>query len=101
MTVMIDHAVYDGRDITVSFAIETDQTFGKDIQISTTNWFEVAGASGSGDSSQITQISDTRYIGLSTITPHFKDEKYLETLKVTWSLHAFLSLSIDLEVEEN
>jgi hypothetical protein len=99
ITIMIDNAVYDGTNITVSFAIETDHDFGKAMQISAPNWFDVIGASGSGGSNQITQISDTRYVGLSTFTPHFKDEKYPETVKVTWSPHAFYSMSTDLEVE--
>lgn len=99
ITVMIDNAVYDGTNITVSFAIETDHDFGKAMRISAPNWFDVVGASGSGGGSQITKISDTRYVGLSTFTPHFKDEKYPETVEITWSPQAFYSMSNDLEVE--
>ncbi|NEU30635.1 DUF4179 domain-containing protein [bacterium LRH843] len=99
MTVMIDNAVYDGTNITVSFAIETNHNFGKAMKISAPNWFDVIGASGSGGSSQITKISDTRYVGLSTFTPHFKDDKYPETVEVTWSPHAFYSMSNDIEIE--
>lgn len=99
ITVMIDNAVYDGTNITVSFAIETDHDFGEAMKISAPNWFDVVGASGSGGSNQITKISDTRYVGLSTFTPHFEDGKYPETVEVNWSPHAFYSMSNDLEVE--
>lgn len=99
ITVMIDNAVYDGTNITVSFAIETDHDFGKAMRISAPNGFDVVGANGSGGGNQITKISDTRYVGLSTFTPHFKDEKYPETVEITWSPQAFYSMSNDLEVE--
>ena len=85
ITVMIDNAVYDGTNITVSFAIETDHAFGENLDTLAPNWFDVKGSSGSGGTGKITKISDTRYVGLSTLTPHFKDDIYPETVQVTWS----------------
>ncbi|WP_342541787.1 DUF4179 domain-containing protein [Paenisporosarcina sp. FSL H8-0542] len=100
VTVMIDNAVYDGTNVTVSFAIETNHEFGKEMHMSAPNWFDAVGASGSsGGGSQITKISDTRYVGLSTFTPRFKDDVSPETVEVTWTPHAFYSMSNDLEVE--
>lgn len=99
MTVMIDNAVYDGTNITVSYAIETDHDFGEAMQVRAPNWFDVVGAIGGGGGHNITKISDTRYVGLSEFTPHFKNDIYPETVKVTWTPQAFYSLSNDLEVE--
>lgn len=99
MTVMIDNAVYDGTNITVSFAIETDYDFGQEMQMRAPNWFDVVGASGSGGGHNITKISDTRYVGLSTFTPRFRDDIYPETLEVTWAPQAFYNGSNELEVE--
>lgn len=99
ITVMIDNAVYDGTNITVSFALETEHDFDDAMGVRAPNWFDVVGASGVGGSHKITKISDNRYVGLSTFTPDFKDGTYPETIKVTWEPEAFNSLSNDLEVE--
>ena len=99
MTVMIDNAVYDGTNITVSFAIETDYDFGQEMQMRAPNWFDVVGASGSGGRNNITKISDTRYVGLSIFTPRFKDDIYPELLEVTWTPQAFYNRANELEIE--
>lgn len=99
VTVMIDNAVYDGTNITVSFAIETNHDFGKVMKMSATNWFDVVGARGSGGGNQMTKISDTRYVGLSTFTPLFKDDVDPKTVEISWTPDTFFSMSNDLEVE--
>ncbi|MBN8191765.1 DUF4179 domain-containing protein [Bacillus sp. NTK074B] len=98
VTVLIDNAVYDGTNITVSYAIETDKDFGEDI-LSGGHWFDVKGANGSGGSSQLTKISDNRYVGLATITPSFKGSDFPETVEVTWEPQTLYSTSNDLEVD--
>ncbi|MDN4491930.1 DUF4179 domain-containing protein [Ureibacillus aquaedulcis] len=99
ITVMIDNAVYDGTNITVSYALETEHDFGEAMKVKAPYWFDVAGAIGSGGGDQITRISNTRYVGLATFTPHFKDDAYPETVKITWSPKAFTSMSNNLEIE--
>jgi len=89
ITVMIDNAVYDGTNITVSYAIETEHTFGENIDVRTPNWFDVKEATGSGGSSKFTRISDTRYVGITTFTPQFKNDVYPKTVQVTWEPIAF------------
>jgi hypothetical protein len=99
VTVMIDDAVYDGTNITVSFAIETEEDFGETIHMTGPNWFEVAGSNGSGGSNEITKISETRYVGLSTFTPHFKDGEYPEEVDISWTPHAFSNIENGKEVK--
>ena len=99
ITVMIDNAVYDGTNITVSYAIETEHDFGEAMKVKAPYWFDVAGATGSGGGDQITKISDTRYVGLASFTPHFKDNVYPETVEVTWAPKAFTSMSNNQEIE--
>lgn len=99
LTVMIDKAVYDGTNITVSFAIETNHDFGEMMHNKAPHWFDVEGAIGHSGGGRITKISDTRYVGISTLTPIFKEEVYPEDIKITWTPHAFYSMSNDLEVE--
>ncbi len=49
-TVMIDNAVYDGTNITISFALETEQEIEQEIEISAMNRFDVVDAIGMGGS---------------------------------------------------
>ncbi|WP_246942446.1 DUF4179 domain-containing protein [Bacillus pinisoli] len=99
MTIMIDNAVYDGTNITVSFAIETEHDFNDDLDVRAVNWFNIVGATGSGGTSKISKISDNRYVGVTSFTPHFKESQHPEVIEVTWEPEAFYSLSNDVEVE--
>lgn len=100
-TVMIDNAVYDGTSITVSYAIQTDQDVGQGLQGKAPYWFDVKEASGSGgDGVFLRQISDTRYVGVTTFTPHFEKGKDApETVHVTWEPTAFENESGETVIE--
>lgn len=98
-TVMIDNAVYDGTNITISFAVETEQEFEQEMELYATNWFDIVGASGIRGSEKITKISDNRYVGLASFTPNFKEDEYPETVEITWNPGAFNSISNELSVE--
>ncbi|MFJ7734923.1 DUF4179 domain-containing protein [Lysinibacillus sp. NPDC097287] len=89
ITVMIDNAVYDGTNITVSYAIETSHPFGENLTWSAGHWFDVKGASGMGGSDTITQINDSRYVGIASFTPHFENDVFPEAVQVIWEPKAF------------
>ena len=99
ITVMIDNAVYDGTSITVSYAIETAHPFEDNLAIRGAGWFDVKGAVANGGGNNITQISDTRYVGLTTFTPHFEDEVYPEVVQVTWEPEALYNWQTGFEVK--
>lgn len=99
ITVMIDNAVYDGTNVTVAYAIETEHDFGDTMNVGGGNWFDVSGSIGSRGGDQITKISDNHYVGLATITPLFEGEKHPETIEITWEPNSFYSFSDDLEIE--
>ena len=99
ITIMIDNAVYDGTNITVSYAIETEHDFGDTIHVRAPNWFEVAGSKGSGGTGGISKISDSRYVGFSSFTPHFKSEEYPEIVNITWEPKGFYNPVTNTEVE--
>ena len=90
-TVMIDNAVYDGTSITVFYAIETQRDIGPRLQGKAPYSFEVKEASAlSGSSIALRQISDTRYVGVTTFSPHFeKGGDAPETVHITWDPTAF------------
>lgn len=98
VTVLIDNAVYDGTNITVSYAMETDKDFGEGPTRGA-NWFDIKGAIGNGGSSEITKISDNRYVGLSTITPSFKGGDTPDKVEITWEPQTLYSTSNDVEVD--
>src|SRR5690606_25435513 len=61
ITVMIDQAVYDGTNITVSYAIETSEDLEADIKAK--NPMHVAGAIGGSGRLKLTKVSETRFVG--------------------------------------
>ncbi|WP_404427458.1 DUF4179 domain-containing protein [Ureibacillus chungkukjangi] len=99
ITIMIDDAVYDGTNITVTYAIETEHDFGETMQEKAPNWFDVTGSHALDGTEEIKRISDTSYIGISTFTPSFENDVYPEKVEVTWTPKAFISLANDLEVK--
>lgn len=100
VTVMIDHAVYDGTSITISYAIESEKDLGEQPQVRAPQWFNVKGATGMGGTGRLEKISNTRYVGLETITPHFKEgEKNPDIVQVSWEPKAFEDNSSDTVVK--
>lgn len=98
-TVMIDNAVYDGTNITISYALETEQKIEQEIEIRAMKWFDIVGAIGMRGSEEITKISNNRYVGLASFTPDFKDGDYPETIEVTWKPESFNSTTNNLSLE--
>ncbi|MFN7249923.1 MAG: DUF4179 domain-containing protein [Anaerobacillus sp.] len=97
ITVMIDNAVFDGTNVTVSYAIETDHNFDGFIQVREPFYVpEKGGSSGTG---RITKINENRFVGLSTFTPILRDNQQQETIEVIWEPEAFYSPTNDLEVK--
>lgn len=97
ITVMIDKAVYDGTNITVSYALETKHDLGDEREITARNWFRVEGADGGTFSEDVRKISNTRYVCIATFTPDFKDNRKPNEVQVTWKPEAFYSFSKDRE----
>jgi Family of unknown function (DUF5643)/Domain of unknown function (DUF4179) len=89
ITVMIDNAVYDGTNITVSYAIETEHPFGENLDTLAPHWFDVKDSIASGGTGTITKINNNHYVGIATLTPHFKDDVHPETVQVTWEPATF------------
>lgn len=99
ISILIDHAVYDGTNIIVSYALETEKNLGKSIAVSGGNWFDVKGAIAMGGSDQIIQIDDTHYVGVAEFTPTFKTGENPKTIEVTWEPKAFYNHEAATEVK--
>lgn len=99
VSILIDHAVYDGTNIIVSYALEMEKNLGEFIAIKGGNWFDVKGATSMGGSDQIIQIDDTHYIGVAEFTPRFKNDEQPETIEVIWEPKAFYNHDTGEEIK--
>lgn len=97
-TVMIDQAVYDGTNITISYAIETEQAIKDESEVYPSQRFDVVGATGIGGSEKVMKISDNRYVGLATLTPYFEDDTYPESVEISWQPERFVDTLNDIEL---
>lgn len=81
ITMMIENAVYDGKTITITYALETERDLGINPRIG--QFFKVKGSIATAGGDSLQQISPTKYVGLARVTPTFK--KDLEKVQVQWS----------------
>lgn len=94
-SVMIENAVYDGKSLTVSYAIETEIDLG--LNPYTSGRFDIEGSSGMSGSSSIRKISDTTYVGIENITPHF-DNTAPDQIEVNWQPKTFINQDTNTEI---
>lgn len=99
ISILIDRAVYDGTNIIVSYALETEKNLGKSIAFSGGNWFDVKGAIAMGGSEQIIQIDEHHYAGVAKFTPTFNNGENPETIEVKWKPKAFYNHETTMEVK--
>lgn len=99
ISILIDHAVYDGTNIIVSYALETEKNLGKSIAVSGGNWFDVKGAIALGGSDQIIQIDEHHYAGVAEFTPRFENDEQPETIEVIWEPKAFYNHDTGEEIK--
>lgn len=94
-SILIENAVYDGTSLTVSYAIETSVDLGSNPYTSTT--FDIEGASGMSGSGTIRKISDTTYVGIEKLTPHFEKD-IPDQIKVNWQPTKFINQTTNAEI---
>jgi hypothetical protein len=96
ISVLIENAVYDGTSLSLSYAVETEIDLGPSTRMS--NHFYVKGASGMGSHGTLQKISDTTYVGIEKITPHF-DGAAPDEIEVSWQPKAFIDGTANTEVK--
>lgn len=99
ISILIDHAVYDGTNIIVSYALEMEKSLGESISINSGNWFDVKDATSIGGTGQIIQIDDTHYIGVAEFNPRFENGNRPETIEVIWEPKAFYNHDTGEEIK--
>ncbi|EGQ26253.1 DUF4179 domain-containing protein [Mammaliicoccus sciuri] len=80
ITMAVDHAVYDGKTITLTYSVETEKELGKNTGVNAP--VEVKYETGAtGTSSSLKKIGDTQYVGMITSTPFFDSKQDVVTVK--------------------
>ena len=96
VSVMIESAVFDGTSLSISYAIETDIELGPSPYTSN-SFFDIKDTSGLSGSGSLQKISDSTYVGIETITPHFNNTAPDE-ITVSWQPKAFKNGITNTEV---
>ncbi|MGD6897690.1 DUF4179 domain-containing protein [Bacillus sp. OG2] len=88
--IMIEDAVYDGTNIIVTYAIQTDKNLGASPR--SEGWIDVKDATAIGGTGTIEKINDTTYAGLEEITPHFNGNNP-QNILVKWEPKSFENMA--------
>lgn len=94
--VMIENAVYDGTNVMITYAVQTELALGDNPRA--TGWLDIKESSGMGGSGSIEKIDDTTYVGVEKVTPHFKKENP-EEIHVEWTPQAFTNEQTSKQIE--
>ena len=96
VSIMIENAVFDGTSLSVSYAVESDIDLGPNPSLS--NKADIKGASGLGAHGSLQKISDTTYVGMEKITPHF-DKEAPDEISVSWQPISITDWNTNMEVK--
>lgn len=94
--VMIENAVYDGTNVMITYAIQTELELGDNPRAE--GWLDIKESSGIGGTGSIDKINDTTYVGVEKVTPHFKKENPVE-IHVEWTPQAFTNNQTSEKIE--
>lgn len=94
--VMIENAVYDGTNVMITYAIQTELALGDAPRAE--GWLDIRESSGIGGTGSIEKINDTTYVGVEKVTPHFTKENP-EEIHVEWTPQAFTNNQTSEQIE--
>ncbi len=98
ISMMIESAVYDGTSVTISYALETEIDLGPNPRFSM-HGLDIKNSKGIGAHGTIQKVSDTNYVGLEKITPHF-DKEVPDEIEILWRPQVFTDRSKKGDVTE-
>jgi hypothetical protein len=85
--IMIEDAVYDGTNLILTYAIQTEKDLGDSPRPE--GWIDVKKATGMGGTGTIEKINETTYAGIEEVTPHFSGGDKPSEIIVEWKPKAF------------
>ena len=93
ITVTINDAIYDGKTVSITYSIETDQDLGNDPMIG--GHLDIKGSTGQAGTSTISKVDENHYVGL--ITASSMNLMDANTVKIKWNIE---SITIPEKQEE-
>jgi Domain of unknown function (DUF4179)/Family of unknown function (DUF5643) len=96
LDVMIENAVYDGTNIILTYAIQTNEELGNHPRAE--GFINVEPSNGSGGTGSIEKMNGTTYVGIEKVTPHFTGESPEEVF-VQWEPTAFGDFQMNTEIK--
>ncbi|KAA9029132.1 DUF4179 domain-containing protein [Niallia endozanthoxylica] len=93
ITVTINDAIYDGKTVSITYSIESDQDLGNDPII--LGHLDIKGSTGQAGSSTISKVDENHYVGL--ITASSMNLTNEDTVKIKWKIE---SITIPEKQEE-
>ncbi len=86
ITMIIDQAIYDGTNVTLSFLIESDKLSGKGFMFEN---LPAANGSMVNGGFQMEYVEDVGYVGIFRLTPDFTDGK--SKVEISWKPEAIMT----------
>lgn len=71
--ITINDVISDGRSVSITYSMESEQDLGDDPII--LGGLEIMEAGGGTGSSQISKVADKKYVGMATTTHHSSNKK--------------------------
>lgn len=93
--IIIEQAVYDGTNVTLSFMLKSEESLGEAFQI--VGIPNVIGAEGSNTGMKYEYIENVGYVGLITITPDFKNDIERAQANVSWEPNTIITDTKEIE----
>lgn len=100
ITIAINQAIYDGRNVSISYSFETDSIHEEDFRVSGYNFLFINGREYQ-TSGEIMKLSDTQYVVFLNIIPFYEIDEFPETLDVIISPKFFFSTNEFVKGEWN
>lgn len=94
--VMIENAVYDGTNVIITYAIQSDLSLGDNPR--TEGWIDIKESIGTSGSGSIEKINESTYVGVEKVTPLFKEKKP-EAIHVHWVPQAFINSQTEAKIQ--
>ncbi|MCM3651039.1 DUF4179 domain-containing protein [Metabacillus litoralis] len=95
--VTINDAIYDGKTVSVTYSIESDQDLGNDPII--LGHLDIKGSTGQAGSSKISKVDENHYVGLITASSiNLTNE---DTVEIKWNIESITIPEKQEEIEGN
>ncbi|WP_054027023.1 DUF4179 domain-containing protein [Bacillus sp. FJAT-28004] len=82
--ITIKEAIFDGKSVTLTYALESNQDLGDDPNLH--GLLDAKGSLGGSQSSQITKVDENSYVGLVQSNIEFRNQMELDHVNINWTI---------------